>query len=120
MSEVITFTESAKIYIGQQIQQQPNAVGFRLSIKESGCTGFAYVPEVITDIPKADKHFTLQNGLESLAIYVDPACMSCVQGMEIDYVSEGINRRLVFNNPNVVDACGCGESFSVKETVDDE
>ena len=39
--------------------------------------------------------------------------LSYLEGMEVDYVREGLNSFFKFNNPNVKDSCGCGESFSV-------
>lgn len=65
----------------------------------------------LVDEPKAnDVHMALGEGVELL---VDPESLSVVGGTEIDYVTEGVNRQLKFNNPRVKDYCGCGESFSV-------
>jgi iron-sulfur cluster assembly accessory protein len=36
-----------------------------------------------------------------------------LRNTEIDYVMEGVNGIIKYNNPNVVDECGCGESFNV-------
>ena len=33
---------------------------------------------------------------------------------ELDFVKEGLNSSFRFNNPNVENACGCGESFGLK------
>ena len=33
--------------------------------------------------------------------------------LELDFTREGLNEGLKFNNPNVKDECGCGESFNV-------
>ena len=33
--------------------------------------------------------------------------------LELDYTREGLNEGFKFNNPNVKDQCGCGESFHV-------
>jgi len=82
----------------------------RLSVKESGCTGFKYVVDLVPLQSNGDLHFTVNDELELL---IDTASLPVVSGTVIDYVLEGVNRELRFNNPNAKDMCGCGESFSV-------
>ncbi len=88
-----------------------DAAGVRLSVEESGCTGFKYVVELAPVAPEGDINMTLDNGVE---LYIDPAAIAFLRGTEIDYAQESINRTLKFHNPNVVAECGCGESFSVE------
>jgi len=38
--------------------------------------------------------------------------MPILDGIELDFVKQGLNQTFKFNNPNVVSSCGCGESFS--------
>jgi len=82
----------------------------RLSTETSGCTGYAYVPDLV-DEPAVDD-VVLQPG-EKVTLAVDPEALELLRGTEIDLAVEGINRVVKFNNPNVVAECGCGESFSV-------
>ena len=46
-------------------------------------------------------------------VFVDAKSMPYLEGMELDYTREGLNEGFKFNNPNVKDQCGCGESFNV-------
>ena len=46
-------------------------------------------------------------------VFVDPKSLSYLEGIELDFVREGLNEGFKFNNPNVKGTCGCGESFSV-------
>ena len=46
-------------------------------------------------------------------VLVDPKSLPYLDGTELDFVREGLNEGFQFNNPNVKDACGCGESFNV-------
>jgi Iron-sulfur cluster assembly accessory protein len=85
----------------------------RLSIKESGCTGFMYVMTE-TDSPEADD---LAVKSDELMVYVDPKSLPMIRGTQLDFVFQGLNQVLIFNNPNVTAACGCGESFSIEEGV---
>ena len=82
----------------------------RISVKESGCTGFMYVMEEVDNGESSDATLDLTNGVRVL---LDAGAVSFLRGTEVDLVREGINRVLRFNNPNVVAECGCGESFSV-------
>ena len=59
-----------------------------------------------------DGDIVLQPG-EAVTLAVAPDAMAILRGTEIDYVNEGVNSVVKFNNPNVVAECGCGESFSV-------
>jgi iron-sulfur cluster assembly protein len=51
-------------------------------------------------------------------VITDPLSLRYLAGTEMDYVREGLNAGFRFNNPNVEDTCGCGESFNVKEAVE--
>lgn len=110
---VITLTDSAVAHVQSILEKNPNGKGFRLSIKKTGCSGYAYVPDIVEQVQEADIHFE-QNGL---AVYVDPACKEFVEGLVIDYVADsniGLKqKRLVFINPNEKNRCGCGESFTI-------
>jgi iron-sulfur cluster assembly accessory protein len=83
----------------------------RISVRESGCTGFKYVLDEVAAGEDSDVELELVNGIH---LYVEPAAMSLLHGTQIDYAREGVNRTLKFNNPNVTAECGCGESFSVE------
>jgi iron-sulfur cluster assembly accessory protein len=82
----------------------------RISVQESGCTGFKYVMEEVDTGADNDATLALDNGVR---VFLDASAVDFLRGTEVDLVREGINRVLRFNNPNVVAECGCGESFSV-------
>lgn len=90
--------------------KKSEAKALRISLKESGCTGFKYVMDEVDAAEEGDLEIALENGIN---IYLDPEHLPALNGMVIDYVTEGLNKNLVLNNPNVKDICGCGESFSV-------
>lgn len=112
---IITLTNAAVSHIKTMLEKETGGIGFRLSIKKTGCSGYAYVPDIIKKINENDIHFTQDN----LEIYVDPACESFVKGVIVDYVADtetlGLKqKRLVFINPNEKNRCGCGESFTIE------
>jgi iron-sulfur cluster assembly protein len=93
----------------------PGGIGFRLSIKKTGCSGYAYVPAIIEKEIAGDINFTAQ---ENLKVFVDPECLQYVQDLQVDFVTDegqGLKqKRLVFINPKESGRCGCGESFTIE------
>jgi iron-sulfur cluster assembly protein len=109
----ITFTKAAIEHLMQMLKKE-NGKGFRLSIKKTGCSGYAYVPAIITEVKNEDLHFFAGE----LPVYVDSLALSFVSGLRIDYVEDkniGLKqKRLLFMNPNEKNRCGCGESFTIE------
>ncbi|GAB2654133.1 HesB/IscA family protein [Arenimonas aestuarii] len=106
----ITLTPAAVERIRTYQAQTPGTLGLRFGVRKSGCTGFAYVVDMAQAAGPDDTVF--ETG--GVAVYVDAHSLPQVDGTEIDFVSQGLNQQFVFRNPNVEDACGCGESFSTK------
>ena len=105
----ITMTEAAAKHIRRQLTQRGRGKGIRLGVKTSGCSGMAYVLEFADDADDTDEVFEKSG----VAVYVDPKSMVYLNGTELDFVKEGLNEGFQFNNPNVSNECGCGESFNI-------
>ncbi len=105
----ITLTESAANHVLKFMEGRGTGLGIRLGVRTSGCSGMAYVLE-FADESEADDVIFEDHGVKVL---VDPKSMLYLDGTELDYTREGLNEGFKFNNPNVKDACGCGESFNV-------
>lgn len=108
-SDALRVSEAAASHLKKQLEQKGRR-GVRISVKESGCTGYMYVMDEVERSEDGDLVMSLDNGLE---LYIDPASLPVLKGTEIAYEKEGINRTIKFHNPNVTAACGCGESFSI-------
>ena len=105
----ITLTASAAIRVQNFMKNRGKGVGLRLSVKTSGCSGMAYSLEFADELDEDDLTF------ESFGVklLVDQKSLAYLDGTELDYAKEGLNEGFKFNNPNVKNTCGCGESFSV-------
>ena len=105
----VSITNSAAVHLMKQVQLKGKSA-VRLSVKESGCTGYMYVMEEVDAPVDGDLTVTLEN---ELPVFVDAGSVPYLRGTELDFVQQGVNRTLQFNNPNVSVACGCGESFDI-------
>ena len=105
----VTLSERAARHVTRYLARRGKGVGVRLGVKTTGCSGLAYKLEYADDIAPEDHVFEHQG----VKVLVDPKSLPYVDGTELDFAREGLNEGFKFNNPNVKDQCGCGESFNV-------
>ena len=105
----VTLSERAARHIENFITKRGKGYGIRLGVRTSGCSGMAYRLEFVDD-KEADDMVFESHGVR---VVVDPKSLPYIAGTELDFVREGLNEGFKFNNPNVKDECGCGESFNV-------
>ncbi len=83
--------------------------GIRIGVKTSGCSGMAYTLEFVDEVQPEDTVFE-QDGVK---VFIDPKSLVYLDGTQVDYQKEGLQEGFKFENPNVKESCGCGESFHV-------
>jgi iron-sulfur cluster assembly protein len=105
----ITLTESAAQHVLKSLSKRGRGVGLRVGVNKSGCSGLAYKLEYADETADGDLQFVTHG----VTVLVDPQSLPYINGMELDFVREGLNESFKFNNPNVKNECGCGESFGV-------
>ena len=105
----ITLTPSAAERVKHHLHQQAGAMGLRLGVKKTGCSGFAYVVNY-ADGQQPDDVVFEDRGVQ---VFVDAGSLKLIDGTIVDFVKQGLNEAFKFRNPNVKGECGCGESFSV-------
>lgn len=110
LSMSIQLTERAAAHIRDSLSRHGSGVGLRLGVKTSGCSGFMYTVDYAEDVG-ADDTLVEQHGV---SVVIDRQSLPFLEGMEVDFVQEGLNQRFSFRNPNVTAECGCGESFTVQ------
>ncbi len=106
---MITLTDKAAQHVSRYLTRRGKGVGLRVGVKTTGCSGLAYKLEYADEIATEDQVFE-SNGVK---VIVDPKSLPYIDGTELDYAREGLNEGFRFNNPNVKDECGCGESLRV-------
>ncbi|WP_412480272.1 iron-sulfur cluster assembly protein IscA [Azonexus sp. IMCC34839] len=105
----ITLSDTAAKHVTNFLTKRGKGIGLRLGVRTSGCSGMAYKLEFVDETAEDDIVFE-SNGVK---VFVDPKSLPYLDGMELDFAREGLNEGFKFNNPNVKDQCGCGESFNV-------
>jgi len=105
----ITLTEKAAKHVTRYLERRGKGIGLRFGVRTTGCSGMAYKLEYV-DEAEADDVVFESHGVK---VYVDAKSLPYLDGTELDYAREGLNEGFKFFNPNVKDACGCGESFKV-------
>ena len=114
MTIIVTFTDAAAHYIKNRLTKE-QGVGFRLSVKKTGCSGYTYLPTIVDTVNEADVSFETTHGIP---VFIDTKWSALLQGLHVDYVEEdktGLKqKRLVFINPKESSRCGCGESFHIE------
>jgi len=89
--------------------EQP-IVGVRVGVKNGGCAGQSYTVEYAHDVRPTDE--VVED--KGVKILVDPKAVLFLLGTEMDYKADKMQAQFVFNNPNQISACGCGESVELR------
>ena len=106
----MTLTETAAEKIRDLVAAGEADQALRVAVRGGGCSGFQYA--LALDAPKDDDYVFEHNGV---SVIVDKPSMQFVFGSEVDFVDGLQGAGFTVNNPNVVAACGCGSSFTVRE-----
>ena len=112
--KAITLTDAAASRIKDIMQDaESQFIGVRLGVKNAGCAGMAYTLDYV------EKQEPLDEVVEDkdVTIFIDPKAILFLIGTEMDYEVEKLKSGFVFNNPNQTDACGCGESVTIKPAI---
>lgn len=105
----ISLTDKAATRVRDYLARHAGAVGLRLGVRKTGCSGWAYTVD-FADTVNPDDTVVEAHGVK---LIVAAESLPFLQGSRIDYVREGLNEKFAFENPNATAECGCGESFSI-------
>ncbi|MCQ8185933.1 HesB/IscA family protein [Parvularcula maris] len=108
--QAITLTDRAAARMQAIMERADNEfIGVRIGVKNGGCAGMEYTLDYATEAAPLDEKVEDRG----VTILIDPKAILFLLGTEVDYVTEKLSSRFVFNNPNQTDACGCGESVTI-------
>jgi iron-sulfur cluster assembly protein len=104
----IQLTSSAAERVRRFVEQE-GGLGLRLGVKKTGCSGWAYTVDLARDIEADDVVFEQ----DDVKVVVSNESLAFLDGSTIDFKAEGLGSAFHFDNPNVSEQCGCGESFTI-------
>ena len=93
-----------------RLMARDKAHGLKVGVKKGGCAGMEYTFEVAREARKGDEVVTEKGA----TVIVDGKAVLFLLGTELDFRTDRFSSTFVFNNPNQVSACGCGESVEIK------
>ncbi|MCP4209381.1 MAG: iron-sulfur cluster assembly accessory protein [Shimia sp.] len=108
--QAVTMTPAAIKQIAKLMDKEGHA-GLRIGVKKGGCAGMEYTMDYVTD---RDPHDEMVEK-DGAVVMIAPMAQMFLFGTEIDYEISLLESGFKFNNPNVSDACGCGESIKFKD-----
>ncbi len=110
--QAVTMTAAAAAQIAR-LMEQGGKKGLRIGVRKGGCAGMEYTMEYVDEIDPNDE-VVEQDGAR---VMIAPMAQMFLFGTEIDYRVGLLESGFSFNNPNVTEACGCGESIKFDETL---
>ena len=108
--QAVTLTDRATAQILKLMEKEGHS-GLRIGVKKGGCAGMEYTMEYVAERDPHDE-VVEQDGAR---VMIAPMAQMFLFGTEIDYEVSLLESGFRFNNPNVADACGCGESIKFKD-----
>ncbi|SFL89640.1 HesB/IscA family protein [Shimia aestuarii] len=108
--QAVTITPAAAAQIRKLMDKDGHA-GLRIGVKKGGCAGMEYTMDYVNETDPHDE-VVEQDGAR---VMIAPMAQMFLFGTEIDYHVSLLESGFKFNNPNVADACGCGESIKFKD-----
>lgn len=108
--QVMRLTDAAATRVRELTSRvDSEIVGLRVGIKNGGCAGQSYTVEYAHDVKPTDE--VIED--KGVKVLIDPKAVLFLLGTEMDYKTDRMSAQFVFNNPNQISACGCGESVQL-------
>ncbi|CAN5649429.1 iron-sulfur cluster assembly accessory protein [soil metagenome] len=105
-SPPVTITPAAAAQI-RRLMSRGDKQGLRIGVKKGGCAGMEYTMDYVDAIEPHDE--VVEH--DGARVLIAPMAQMFLFGTEIDFEIGLLESGFKFRNPNVVDACGCGESI---------
>ncbi|MGQ0741710.1 MAG: HesB/IscA family protein [Alphaproteobacteria bacterium] len=110
-AQVLRLTDAAAARVHEIMKRSEGQyIGVRVGVVNGGCAGQTYTMDYATEQKPLDE--VIED--KGVRIFVDPKAIMFLIGTEMDYVREKLSARFIFHNPNQTEACGCGESVTLR------
>ena len=111
MSEILSVTGNAISQIKKILTNAPTGKdALVVGVDKSGCSGYSYKLDFGNSSDLNNYESISKDGVK---ILIDPKATMFILGSVMDYRTDKLSSRFVFENPNEKNTCGCGESFSI-------
>ena len=111
MSQLISITGNAALQIKKLLSNAPSGTdSLVVGIDKSGCSGYSYKLDFGKSSDLSNYEIIIKDGVK---ILIDPKATMFLLGSVMDYKTDKLSSRFVFDNPNEKGTCGCGESFTI-------
>ena len=109
MTDILTITDRAAERITKIISEaQEDILGVRVGVDKTGCSGYAYKLDYAKEANGCD---VVES--KGVKVFIEPTAVMFLIGSQMDYTTDKLSSRFIFNNPNEKSTCGCGESFNI-------
>ena len=108
----ISMTPAAEAQIAKLMEKDGHK-GLRIGVKKGGCAGMEYTMDYVDEVEPHDE--VVEQG--DARVMIAPMAQMFLFGTEIDYEVSLLESGFKFNNPNVTEACGCGESIKFDDNL---
>ncbi len=108
--QAVSITSAAATQISKLMTKDGHQ-GLRIGIKKGGCAGMEYTMDYVDEVDPMDE-VVEESGAR---VMIAPMAQMFLFGTEIDYETSLLESGFKFRNPNVTEACGCGESIKFAE-----
>ena len=111
MNKILSLTSNATSQIKKIVSSAPEGMdSIVIGVDKSGCSGYAYKLDFGNSSDLKNYEIINQDGVKVL---IDPKATIFLLGSIMDYKTDKLASRFVFDNPNEKSTCGCGESFNI-------
>jgi iron-sulfur cluster assembly protein len=110
--QAVSITPAAAAQIARLMAKDGHQ-GLRIGVKKGGCAGMEYTMDYVTAVNPLDEVVET----DGARVMIAPMAQMFLFGTEIDYEVSLLESAFKFRNPNVVGACGCGESIKFDEKL---
>ena len=110
--QAVTMTDKAANQIAK-LMAKDKTEGLRIGVKKGGCAGMEYTMEYVTEVAPLDEVVEP----DGARVMIAPMAQMFLFGTEIDYEVSLLEAGFKFRNPNVTEACGCGESIKFDDSL---